>query len=175
MFQPTYQDIAFDEILNYLKDNGESVDYTTFTNHVCGLYEVEGYTFMKRLKEKDLINYNEHHSSVPIKITKVGLDFITRTSFVNEAKKLYDKEQNLLNQTVSVGTNYGQINAGHQSSFDNSDQTFSTSIPTNSESTTKKSSLSVKTLKYIGDNIIVRVIVGIIIIYLAIKIGLKSK
>lgn len=187
MFQPSYQNEAFDEMLLYLKDTkqGQPVSYADFTNHICGLHNAEAYTFMKRLKEKDLITYNDFESSVPVQITRVGIDFITRTSFVKESQKLYDKEQLLLNQNVSVGTNYGQINAGHQSSFSNSDQTFSTKIPQTTPTNNIKSSLSEiqdekgfsKAMKYIGDNIvkiIVSIIAGLIVIYLSIKFGLRK-
>ena len=174
MFQPSLTDRAFDDFLTYLKDikNCETVSFIDFTNHFCPKYK-DTYLLMKKLKENGHLNYNEMVSSVPISITEIGVDFMTRTSYVNEAKKLYDKEQGLLNQNVSVGTNYGQINAGHQSSFLNRDQTFSTNIPDTTPQNKTKKSFWLNTLKYIGDNI-VKIIVGLIVGALLVWLGIKK-
>ena len=183
MFVASFQDKAFDDILLYLKDKnqGQPVKYVDFTNHVCGLYGSEGYILMKQLKEKDLIDYDETVTSFPVRITIIGLDYITRTSFVKEAKKPYDKEQILLNQTVSVGTNYGQINAGHQSSFTNLDQNFSTNTPQTTPNIIKPNSLLDKKenglIRFVKNNWTVTIIGGILVsllcAYLAHKFGWK--
>lgn len=99
------------------------------------------------------------------------------------ANKDIDKKL-LVNQNVYVGTNYGHVNTGHQSSFSNLENIFSTKKPdtapqnkaNNSELEIKGSKVT-KVLKYIGDNFIkllISVLGGIIVFILTIKFGFRK-
>ena len=94
MFIQSLSDKAFDDFLTYLKDtqNCEAVSFIDFTNHFCPKYK-DTYLLMKNLKDKGHISYSEIHSSVPVTITEIGIDFINRTSHTKESKKIYDNEQ----------------------------------------------------------------------------------
>jgi hypothetical protein len=120
-FTPNLKDIAFDSILNYLYNtkNCEPVPHTEFHNHFSLQYPNDINIFMKLLKNQHLITYNDMAAQiVPVEITGLGKDFIAKTSFVEEAKKQFDKEQKQGITQNFINENYGQV-GGHQSSFDN--------------------------------------------------------
>jgi|JI6StandDraft_1071083.scaffolds.fasta_scaffold157184_2 virulence-associated protein VapD len=94
MFKPSLTDIAFDDILTYLK-HVKKVPYSEFVDYFMPKYK-DTYLLMKKLKDNKHIDYNENYASIPITITEIGIDFISSSSYINESQKKYDNQQLIL-------------------------------------------------------------------------------